>query len=264
MECTEAKGYLVDLNRGRLEPAVAEAVRSHVGHCATCSADLQTEAEIRALIRAQAPRYPAPPGLRTRIQAHMAASSSGGWSVWRDWLRAHVWATSGLAGAVAVVLCVWAGTLWLAKDPVSLMMTRAVNEHAEYVKEMMNRPAPDPQALVGELRSQIGFPFEPVFQGDSEVRLVGTQVSELSGMRAATLVYRDSAGRYTTLFLLPGTGTAIPEGGRMQIDSFKPYHQVSSGRQVLLWKQRDLACLIVSDLDHSDLAGMFLKIRKAA
>jgi hypothetical protein len=89
-------------------------------------------------------------------------------------------------------------------------------------------------------------------------------MADLPGKRAATLVYRDTAGRYTTLYLMPGTGTVIPDGGRMQIESFKPYHRVASGHQVLLWKQKELACLIVSDVDESELAAMFLKIRKAA
>ncbi|HSB72811.1 MAG TPA: zf-HC2 domain-containing protein, partial [Candidatus Methylomirabilis sp.] len=262
MQCAEVKEHLTDLNRGRLDPETAKAIRTHVEGCVACAADLQTEAEIRALIRGQAPRYTAPPGLRARIQANMTRPATRGSSVWLGWLRAHTWA-SGLAGAVAAVLLVWSGSLWLAGDPLSRMLTHAVTEHAEYVQHMMSRPASDPQSLLGELRSQAGFSFEPVFQGDPGVQLVGTQINDLSGKRTATLIYRDSAGRYTTLFLMPGTGTVIPDGGRMQIESFKPYHRVTSGRQVLLWKQRELACIIVSDLDQSGLASMFLKIRKA-
>lgn len=264
MRCAEAKEYLSDLNRGRLETKTATEVRSHVEQCAACRADLQADAEIRSLIRAQAPRYTAPPGLRTRLQANMFQPAPSGWSLWLGWFRGHIWATSGLAGAMAVLLLFWAGGTWLARDPLSRMMASAVDEHAEYVKEMMNLPAPDPQAVVGELRSQAGFPIESVFQGDTGVQLVGTQISNLSGTRAATLVYRDSAGRYTTLYLMPGAGTVIPDGGRMLIESFKPYHRITSGRQMLLWKQKELACLIVSDLDQSGLAAMFLKIRKAA
>lgn len=264
MRCAEVKEYLCDLNRGQLESEIAKAVRSHVQNCAECSADLQAEVEIRSLIRAQASRYTAPPGLRTRIQANMVQGTPRSWWLWLGWLRGHVWATSSLAGAMAVLLLVWAGGLWLTRDPLSSILTRAVKEHAEYVQDMMNRPAPDPQALVRELRTQAGFPLGPVFQGDAGVQLVGTLMTDLPGKQAATLVYRNSAGQYTTLFLMPEMGTAIPDGSRMRIDSFKPYHQVASGRQVLLWKWGDLVCLIVSDLDQSDLAAMFLKIRMAA
>ncbi|MEK7220331.1 MAG: zf-HC2 domain-containing protein [candidate division NC10 bacterium] len=263
MECAEAREHLSDLNRGRLEAGTAEAVRAHVGQCAPCAAALQREAEVRALIQARAPRYAAPPALRSRIQAAMAQDAFGG-SGWRAWLRGHPWTIGSLAGAVAVLLLVWGGMLWMARDPVSRLAARAVAEHVEYAKEMMNRPIPDPPALVQELRSQVEFSFEPVFRGDSQVQLVAGLVSDLLGKRAATFVYRDGSGRYTTLFLMPEAGTTIPAENRMPIETFKPYHRVTSGRHLLLWKQRDLACLLVSDLDEAEMAAMFLKVRKAA
>ena len=263
MECSEARENLTDLNRGRLERVTAEAVRAHVGQCATCAAALQREVEVRALIQAQAPRYAAPPALRSRIQAVMAQPASAGWSAWRTYLRGHPWTVGSLAGAVAVLLLVWGGTLWMARDPVSRLAARAVAEHVEYSKEMMNRPTPDPPVLVQELRSRVNFSFEPVFRGDSQVQLVAGLVSDLLGKRAATFVYRDGSGRYTTLFLMPEAGTTIPAENRMPIETFKPHHRVSSGRHLLLWKQRDLACLLVSDLDEAEMAAMFLKVRKA-
>ena len=167
-----------------------------------------------------------------------------------------------LAGAAAVLLVVWTGWLWMARDPVSLLADRAVTEHLEYVKETMNRPAGDPPAVVRELRGQVDFAFEPVFPGDSQVQLVTGMVTDLRGKRAATFIYRDGSGRYTTLFLMPETGTVIPTEGRMPIETFKPYHRVTDGRHLLLWKQRNLACLLVSDLDEAGMTAMFLKIRK--
>lgn len=264
MECPEARENLTDLNRGRLEADTAAAVRAHVAECPACAAALQREVEVHALVQARAPRYAAPPELRTRIQAILAQSEPGGWPAWRRWFRAHPWAVRGLAGAVAVLLLTWAGILWITRDPVSRLAARAVAEHVEYVKEMVSRPAPDPLSLVGELRSQVDFAFEPVFRGDSQVQLVAALVTDLSGKRAAAFIYRDGSGRYTTLFLMPEAGTVIPAEDRMAIETFKPHHRVASGRHLLLWKQRNLACLMVSDLDEADLAAMFLKVRKAA
>jgi len=278
MDCSEAREHLSDLNRGRLEADTAEVVRAHVGQCATCAAALQAEAGIRTLIRAQAPRYSAPLALKARIQALLVESASpkesvthvaapgtrptAGQSRWRDLFRGHSWTVGSLAGAVAVLLVVWASWLWLARDPVSLLADRAVAEHVEYVKDTMTRPAADPSAVMGEVKSQVGFAFEPVFPGDSQVQLVAGMVSDLRGRRAATFVYRDGSGRYTTLFLMPEAGIVIPDKGRMPIETFKPYHRVTSGRQLLLWKQRNLACLLVSDLDQAGMAFVFLKIRK--
>jgi anti-sigma factor (TIGR02949 family) len=264
MECSEAREQLADLNRGRLGAETSEAVRAHVRQCAACRSALQTEAEVRALIQARAPRYTAPPVLRRRIEAALQQTASGGRSRWRDWLRGHPWTVGSLAGATAVLLLVWAGSHWVTRDPVARLATRAVAEHTEYAKGLMQRPAPDPLVVVSALRSQVSFSFEPVFRGDSQVQLVAGMVSDLLGKRAATFVYRDAGGRYTTLFLMPEAGAVIPAEDRLPIETFKPHHRVTSGRHLLLWKQRDLACLLVSDLDEAGMVAMFLKVRKAA
>lgn len=264
MDCTEAREHLADLNRGQLGADLTEAVRGHVGQCASCRAALETDAELRSLIRAQTPRYTAPPVLRARIEALVAQPAGGGWAGWWRWLRLHPWPAGYVAAAVCILLLVWGGYLWMAKDPVSVLTAQAVAEHVEYTKEVKPRPAPDPAALLRELRSQVEFPFEPVFQGDPQVQLVAALAGELSGRRAATFIYRDTAGRYTTLFLMPGAGIVVPEGDRMAIETFKPHYRTASGRSLILWKHRDLAWLLVSDLDKTEVPAMYLKVRKAA
>ncbi len=234
-----------------------------MAQCASCRAALEADAEIRRLIQAQAPRHAAPPALRTRIEALVARPTRGERAAWWRWLRLHPWPVGALAVAVCV-LVLWAGWVWLPGDPVSRMTAQAVAEHVEYTKKVKTRPAPDPGALLQELRPQVGFPFEPVFQGDPQVQLVAALAGELSGQRAATFVYRDTAGRYTTLFLMPGAGVVVPEGDRMLIETFRPHYRTASGRSLILWKHRDLAWLLVSDLDKTEVPAMYLKVRKAA
>jgi len=280
MDCSEACKHLSDLNRGRLEADTAEVVRAHVAQCPTCAAALQTEARVRVLIQAQVPRHSTPSALRARVQALLAESTSpeesvargaaarsrrtAGLSGWRDLFRGHPWTLGSLACAAAVLLVVSAGWLWLAKDPVSRLADRAVAEHLEYIKDTMTRPAAEPSAVMGEVKSQVDFAFEPVFPGDAQVQLVSGKVEKLGGKRTAMFIYRDASGHYTTLFLMPEAGIVIPDEGRLPIETFKPYHRMTKGRQLLLWKQRNLACLLVSDLDQAGMASMFLKVRKAA
>jgi anti-sigma factor (TIGR02949 family) len=267
MDCAEARDHLHDLNRGRLADGSAEAVRVHVGTCVACAEALRVDAEVRALLRAEVPRYAAPLALRARIQALLTVSAPTDRAParpmgWRAWLLGHRWTVGSLTGALAAILLVWAGALWLARDPVARLVDRAVAEHMEYVKETMTWPAADPPALVRQLKDRVGFSFGAIFPGDSQEHLVAGRVSDLSGKRAATFIYRDIVGRYTTLFLMPEAGIVIPSEGRTPIETFKPYHRVVAGRQLFLWTQGDLACLLVSDLDQAGSASMFLKIRK--
>src|SRR5512143_1746960 len=225
MDCAEARDDLSDLNRGQLPASTTDAVRTHVGECAACAEALQVDAEVRARVRREAPRYTAPPALRERIRTLLADSAlaqtaparSGGWRAWLPGLR---WTVGSLAGATAAVLLLGVGWLWMAKDPVSVLLDRAVDEHAEYVKDTMTRPAADPAAVMRALQGKVGYAVERVFPGDAQQQLVAGKVSDLPGARAATFVYRDGAGRYTTLFLLPGAGVDIPAKGRMPIETF--------------------------------------------
>ncbi len=267
MDCAEARDHLNDLNRGRLATGTTEAMRAHVRTCGGCAEALRIDAEMRALIRAEVPRHPAPAPLRTRVQALLAGSLPGVPAPvrpagWRAWAGGHRWVVRSLAGAMAAVLLVWAGKLWMAGDPVARLADRALAEHKEYVEETMTSPGADPEALVRELQGEVRFSFGPVFPGDSQDHLVAGRVSDLSGRRAATFIYRDGVGRYTTLFLMPETGMVIPSQDHLPIETFKPYHRVVSGRQLLLWKQADLAYLLISDRDQAGSASLFLKIRK--
>jgi len=264
MECCEARDHLAELARNRLEPDLADAVRAHAAGCVGCADALRVEAALHALIRERAPRYAAPPALRARVQAALRKSEVPISSGWRAWLSLHPWMGTGLAGALVALIAVWVGTTWLAADPVARLVSRALDEHVEYAREAMHRPAPNPVDLLATLRSQAGFALGPLFPGDAEVQLISTKTAELRSKPAVALVYRNGPERYATLLLMPGADATIPAEDRLPIESFKPYHRVASGKQVLYWKQNDLACLMVSDLDGPATAALFLKIRKAA
>jgi anti-sigma factor (TIGR02949 family) len=264
MECREVQDHLAELARNQFAPDLADAVRAHVAGCAACAEALRVEAALRALIRGQAPRYPAPPALRARVQTALRRAGRPAAPGWRAWLFLRPWKVGGLVAAFAALVVVWVGTSWLAADPVSRLIAGAVDEHREYAQEAMHRPAPNPADLLAALRSRAGFGLGPLFPGDAESPLISTTTAEMRGKPTVALVYRNGPERYTTLLLMPGADVTIPPEDRLPIETFKPYHRVASGKQVLFWKQHDLACLLVSDLDGSATAAFFLKIRKAA
>jgi mycothiol system anti-sigma-R factor len=267
MNCQDAREHFEALIRGQIETAPAEALQAHLAACASCRDALQVQREVRALIRAEAPRYAAPPQLRARIRARVlgpAARPGPAWPAWRAWVLRPRWAVVALAGVLAVLAGVWGLSLWTARDPVTRLMAQALAGHEEYARAAAQHSAADPAALLEPVRSRAGFAFEPVFQGDAQVHLVNAMVSELPGTRTAAFVYRDAAGRYSTLFLMPEAGISVPEQGRMPIETYRPYHRVTGGKQLFLWKQRQLACLLVVDGSPADGAALFLKVRKAA
>jgi anti-sigma factor (TIGR02949 family) len=263
MNCREARDLLAELIRNQLDCDMADAVRAHAAACAGCAEALRVEAAMRALIRERAPRFPAPPALRARVQAALQDAGRRPAAGWRTWLSLHPWRVGGCAVALAALVAVWVGTAWLTADSVSRLVSRAVDEHVEYAREAMQRPAPDAAGLLAALRSRAGFPLGTLFPGDADTQLISTTTAELRGKPAVALVYRNGPERYTTLLLMPGADVTIPAEDRLAIQAFKPHHRVASGKEILYWKQNDLACLMVSDLDRAGTAALFLKIRTA-
>jgi anti-sigma factor (TIGR02949 family) len=264
MTCRDVREHLADLSRGHLPAELAANVRAHLVGCPACSQALRGEEQFRALVRGHAPRYTAPPALQARIRAALRDAERPPRTVWRDWVRHHPWLKGALVGAMAAVAVVWAGGAWLARDPVARLVAAAVDEHVEYARETMHLPVPDAEELLRRVRSEAGFRLGPLFRGDAEAPLVLAAVTEVRGTRAVALVYRNGPERYTTLLVMPGADAVIPAEDRLAIESFTPHHRVASSKQVLYWKQREVACLLVSDLDQSSLSALFLKVRKAA
>ena len=264
MTCRDAREHLTDLSRGQLPAELAANVRAHLGGCPACSEVLRSEEQFRVLVRGHAPRFTAPPALQARVQAALRDAERPPRMVWYAWVRRHPWRAGVLVGATAALAIVWAGGAWLARDPVSRLIATAVDEHVEYAREAMHRPVPDAEELLRRVQSEAGFPLGPVFRGDAEAPLISATVTEVRGTRAVALVYRNGPERYTTLLVMPGADAVIPAEDRLAIENFKPHHRVASSKHVLYWKQREVACLLVSDLDQPGLSAMFLKVRKSA
>lgn len=259
MDCPEVRELLPDLERDELPARCADAVRAHLAGCAACRRQLEEDAALRAVLKAHG-RRPATPALRARVAQAVQEHAAG--HPWRPRWRRPAWLVPALALAAAVFL-VWTWMGQTRPDPVALLTAQAVREHVEYSREAMPRPAPEPQALLAAVSTGVGFPVQPVFRGDPEAQLITAAASELQGRRAAALTYRSAAGVYSTLFLLPD-GPPVPAEHRMTIQSYRPYHHVASGHQLLLWTQRGLTHVLVSDLGERDLPALFLKIRTAA
>jgi len=140
------------------------------------------------------------------------------------------------------------------------LVQSALHEHAEYAEDLMPRQAPDPREVLAPLPGLAGFDIGDPFPGDAEIQLMSGVVSEVAGRKAAALIYRNPAMRYSTLFVL-ADALPIPEGDRLAIGEYRPHYRTAEGRQLLMWRQRGLTYLLVSEIPAGELPGMFLKVR---
>jgi len=211
------------------------------------------------LLRERLPRYPAPALLR----ATLVQAGSG-----RD--RAARWiAPAAAALAMAMVMLLWIAPLLpttTAGDPVRLLERAVLGEHARIILWGESRPDVVPAALPRAMEES-GVALNWVFTGDEKIQLLNARATYLEGRRAIELAYQDADGHTVTYLVLPAGALALPERGRVQIDRWRPLVRKEGGFSLIIWKQQELLCVLVSDLvsdgDLAKLKQYFVKVRSS-
>ena len=215
------------------------------------------EARFRRLLAERLPRHAAPAHLRAAIAALTAPPPRAFW--WAPALSAL--ATAMVFGLVALPLLHRGGE----PDPLQSTVRAVLSEHARSLMWGETRPEVVPTALP-RVMEQTGIVLSWFFQGDDEIQLINVEPLVVEGRRALVLTYKDTEGHTLTYTLLPGAGVILPKQGRVKIDGFEPLLTQIEGWSIFVWKQKDLACFLISDLvSEQDLARfkqVFLKVRQ--
>ena len=95
---------------------------------------------------------------------------------------------------------------------------------------------------------------------NQEIRLLRGYPTYIMERRAACLIFK-TGDAISTLYILPGGDIPIPSRDRRQINGYAPYQTTAREQRVLLWRQGELAFLIVSRLTNPELDQLFLRIR---
>ena len=211
------------------------------------------------LLRERLPRYPAPALLRATIV--QAGSGRGRTTRWV--------APAAAALAMAMVMLLWIAPLLpttTAGDPVRLLERAVLGEHARTILWGESRPDVVPAALPRAMEES-GVALNWVFTGDEKIQLLNARATYLEGRRAIELAYQDADGHTVTYLVLPAGALALPERGRVQIDRWKPLVRKEGGFSLIIWKQQELLCVLVSDLvsdgDLAKLKQYFVKVRSS-
>lgn len=263
-ECRAVRALVPDLLAGELEPEVAAAVEAHAGSCSACGGVLAGEREVREAVRARASRPAAPAALRERVAALLAPPRG-----WRG-LLAGLFATPGRAAAVSAVLVAlllgasFAFLLARRAEPIERLAEVSLTEHVRAGLSHTWHPGPaEREVLLRYLRETLDLPLDRLFAGDAELEFLGIYPTVVMEEKGVAILYRDRSGRTSTLIALPGRGLTIPAGGRMQIETFRPFLARAQRHTLLIWKEQRMTYSLVSEQGEEDLARVYLKIRKS-
>jgi hypothetical protein len=209
-------------------------------------------------LAAELPRYSAPASLRVAIvEAHQPSPS-----------RRPAWLSPLLAAAAtAMVLAMFMLPVLpriQPSDPVDQMVRAVVSEHSRTLMWGTRQSQVIPTALPW-LQAQSGIGLASAFVGDDLLSFVSAEPVYLLRQRGLAVHYRDIDGHLVTYIALPADELKVPDAARVQIDRFRPALVKDSGFVTWVWRQRDVACFLVSDMvsvdDLERFKDYFVRVR---
>jgi len=136
-------------------------------------------------------------------------------------------------------------------DPVQRYVRAVVSEHARTLMWGARHGDVLPAALPW-LTEQSGIGLNQVFVGDERLVLVTAEPVYLERERGVAIHYRDQDGHMLTYIALPAASLAVPDRERVQIGRWRPALLRDNGFAALVWKQKEMACFLVSDMVSAD------------
>jgi hypothetical protein len=200
--------------------------------------DLSDE-ELGRRLASELPRHAAPPHLARAIRASIPTRAPR-----LPWL-----APSLAAMATALVLGLFFVPVLprlVPADPTERLVRAVVSEHTRVVMWGPRRGDIAP-ATLPELSRETGLSMTRTFIGDDQLTLVAAEPIYVDRRRGIAIHYRDMDGHLVSYVAVPATGLAVPDRQRVQVDRWRPALVRDSGFAAWLWRQGDVACLIVSD-----------------
>jgi len=249
IDCHDARGRLLDDQRGRLDADARRELAAHLAGCAACAHEDAAERLLSEALEHRLPARPASAALRQRIAAISVAAPR---ARWRGVL------TPALAVALALVVTVPALLYRQAASTraaaTAAMVGEAVADHLRIVQAQ--RPLEIESGGVHQVRPWFEgrLDFSPVvpFAGDATVPLRGGALAYFQDRRAAAFVY--GLRQHTvTLLVFRAEGLPWPRTGLARIGRFEAYRAQARGFTVILWRAGGLGYALVSDADPAEL-----------
>ena len=198
-----------------------------------------SDEELGRRLAAELPRHMAPPHLARAVRASIPQRS----------LR-PAWLAPSVAALATALLLVLAFVPMLPRsvpiDPTERLVRAVVNEHTRMVMWGARR-VDVVLATLPELSRETGLNLNRAFIGDDQLALVSAEPVYVDGRRGIAIHYRDLDGHLVSYIAVPAEGVRVPDARRVAVDRWRPALMRDNGYAAWVWRQGDIACLIVSD-----------------
>ena len=259
LSCRDARGRIVDAQRGRLAADDRRELAAHLAGCAECAHEDAAERLLSDALEHRLPARPASAALRERMARVTVATPR---SRWRGALVPALAAALALVVTVPPLLYRQAAT---RRDAATAaMVDEAVADHVRIAQAQ--RPLEIESGGVHQVRPWFEgrLDFSPVvpFGGDETVPLRGGALAYFEDRRAAAFVY--ALRQHTiTLLVFRAEGLPWPRTELVRVGRLEAYRTQTRGFTVILWRAGGLGYALVSDADPTELTQIAARFAPA-
>ena len=244
MNCDEADRFLDAYLDGELEPDKRAQLEQHLADCPECKQKLDRLRQLREFVTTNAPYYPAPPELKTKVLAtlEVARKSSLTALVRQPWLY---------AAALFVISLVFAWLKFFPNQEDQIANQAVANyKRAALLERVCDVVSPDPGVVKPWFVGKLDF-SPPVVLPGLNFQMRGGRLDVINDRKVATLTYKRDKD-LVTVFVWPGAGKLVPE---------KSWS--ISGDMVCAWNMKDLNFVAVSNMNDRGLDEVVERIKEA-
>jgi anti-sigma factor RsiW len=239
MTCVPAKRMLESYLDDELDAAQAAHVQEHLASCTSCAAVHARLLELRAGIRAHAPYYRAPAGLRERIQVSVRQADRHA-----DRPATSFWRWMAIAAAILLAVSA-AWNIALLRSRTSRVDQIAQDVLSSHVRSLMGThlldvPSSDQHTVKPWFNGKLDFSPDVRDFAAKGFPLIGGRIDYVGGRTAAVLVYQQRK-HIINVFTWPSAAT---DGGA-EFDL--------NGYHVVHWNMNGMSWWVVSDLNVGEL-----------
>jgi anti-sigma factor RsiW len=235
MNCDEAEILLHGLVDDEFDPQHAYRIETHVGGCAHCAAQLRLHRAMRDMIAKADLRFPAPPGLSTRIKAMLpvaAAAAPRRYTLFKGFAFG-----SALSAAAAALLMIAVGR----SDQDQFIVSDVVSAHLRSLQANHLTDVQSSDGVEPWLGNRLGVAPPVPDLARQGFSLVGGRIDYVLGKPVAAIVYRRS-NHLINLFV--AQDAQAEHSARVA---------TTRGINVDLWSEKGLNLCAVGDVSAEEL-----------
>lgn len=237
-----------------LAPEEAQAIERHLQECASCQQEVAAHRRLQAMLREALEEEEMPVQLWPAIQQRLAQEGVPMRPETRRSTRWRVWLGAG--AMAALLLLVWIGRSWWTA-PLPSVVQEMVDSHIR--TRLMVAPytqVPDqPEAIQAWFRGRVEFAVPVPNLPQTHYRFQGVRVNYFLNQRVAELAY--TTGTHPlSFFILAEPSLTLTAPYTVHAGQRTFYVQHRKGYTAVLWKEGDMVCGLVSDLQAAKLVSL--------